>query len=270
MRWAVSFPNFGEFADPGLMVDLARLTETSGWDAFFVWDHIVVEDRLPVGDPWAQLAAVATATDRVLIGPMVTPLPRRRPWVVARQSTTIDHLSGGRLVLGVGIGSPPEPEFATFGEPTDARRRADMLDEGLAVMLGMWNGAPFGFAGAHYTVAETTFAPAPLQQPRIPIWVGGAWPNRAPLRRASGFEGFFPVRMDMSEWTPAEVADLVQRVDHHGRTADDFDIAIGGSFEAGCSLGAAYADAGATWFVAGPAPGEPIEELRRKIGSGPR
>lgn len=270
MKSAISLPNFGHFADPAVVVELAELAETAGWDGFFIWDHIVVEDGLPIADPWVQLTAVAAATSRIRLGPMVTPIPRRRPWVVARQATSLDHLSQGRLVLGVGIGSPPDPEFATFGEPTDAHHRAEMLDEGLEVITGIWSGAPFGFTGRHYQVAETTFAPVPLQQPRIPIWVGGAWPNRPPLRRAAAYEGFFPVRMDLSDWTSAEVHDLVGRVRDRGRAADGFDIVIGGSFDAGRSLGQAYAAEGATWFVAGPSMGESLGDLRREIESGPR
>src|SRR5690606_38855182 len=114
MRFAVNLPNFGTFSNPRFMVDLGRIAEEAGWDGFFVWDHIVVGDGMPVADPWVLLGAVAGETERILIGTMVTPVPRRRPWVLARQATTIDHLSDGRLVLGVGIGFPPDIEFGTF------------------------------------------------------------------------------------------------------------------------------------------------------------
>ncbi|MGB5187075.1 MAG: LLM class flavin-dependent oxidoreductase, partial [Acidimicrobiia bacterium] len=121
MKYAFNIPNFGSYADAAAVADLAAVAEQSGWDGFVVWDHIVIADGMPVGDPWVILTAVAMKTERIMIGPMVTPLPRRRPWVVARQTVTLDHLSGGRLVLGVGIGVPPEEEFGTFGEPTSVR-----------------------------------------------------------------------------------------------------------------------------------------------------
>ncbi|MGB5732309.1 MAG: LLM class flavin-dependent oxidoreductase, partial [Acidimicrobiia bacterium] len=196
MKYAFNIPNFGSYADAAAVADLAAVAEQSGWDGFVVWDHIVIADGMPVGDPWVILTAVAMKTERIMIGPMVTPLPRRRPWVVARQTVTLDHLSGGRLVLGVGIGVPPEEEFGTFGEPTSVRERAERLDEALDVITGMWSGEPFSYDGTHYQVKETTFMPRPLQQPRIPIWVAGTWPNKGPFRRAARFEGVYPLADD--------------------------------------------------------------------------
>ena len=133
MRFAINLPNFGAYADPRLLAELAHEAEESGWDGLFLWDHVqyfVPAQRVPLADPWIALAAVALATRRIRLGPMVTPLPRRRPWQVARQCVTLDHLSGGRLILGVGLGDPAPTEFAAFGEDTDPRRRAERLDEG--------------------------------------------------------------------------------------------------------------------------------------------
>lgn len=262
-------PNFGEYADPGPMVELAVLAEGSGWDGFFVWDHIVVADGMTVADPWVLLGAIAQATEHISIGPMVTPLPRRRPWVVARQATTIDHLSNGRLILGVGIGFPPDEEFGTFGEPTGDRERADMLDEGLAVLAGMWSGERFDFSGRHYSVRSTRFAPTPLQQPTIPIWVAGMWPNRRPLRRAGGHQGVFPVKIDMTPWSREEVAELTAIMRRERGPDDDFAIVVGGSFEIEPELAAAHARAGATWYLAGPAADRSLEDVRRAIAAGP-
>jgi alkanesulfonate monooxygenase SsuD/methylene tetrahydromethanopterin reductase-like flavin-dependent oxidoreductase (luciferase family) len=190
MRYAISIPNFGDWADPGTMVALARDAEAAGWDGFFLWDHIRFSATpLPVHDPWVLLGAIAATTERLVLGPMVTPLPRRRPWVVARQAVTVDHLSGGRLMLGVGLGEPVDVEFGAFGETSDLKVRAEMLDEALAILDGLWGGEEFSFSGAHYQLAPMTFLPRPVQQPRIPIIVAGYWPHRGPIRRAARWDG---------------------------------------------------------------------------------
>lgn len=268
MRFGVSIPNFGIFSDPNAVTDLAVVAEGSGWDGFFVWDHIVVADATPVADPWVLIASIARSTESIEIGPMVTPVPRRRPWVLARQATTVDQMSGGRLVLGVGIGFPPEEEFATFGEPVDERERADMLDEGLDILEGMWSGRPFSYQGEHFVVRETTFSPKPAREPRIPIWVAAGWGARRPMRRACRYEGVFPVKWDMTDWTPAEVSRLREMVIEERGHTGDFDIVIGGSFETGRTLEAEYSEAGATWYLAGPGQGQSLEDLKALISAG--
>ncbi len=144
-----------------MFASLAVDAEQAGWDGVFVWDHMVVWSGNLVGDPWILLAAAAAATERIALGPMVTPLPRRRPWKLAREAVTLDQLSGGRLILGVGIGFPPEPEFTAFGEPTEAKVRAEMLDEGLEIITGLWTGRPFGFR-----VVTTTSRRWPFYRPQ--------------------------------------------------------------------------------------------------------
>jgi alkanesulfonate monooxygenase SsuD/methylene tetrahydromethanopterin reductase-like flavin-dependent oxidoreductase (luciferase family) len=162
VRYAISIPNFGEWADPRTMVELAREAEAAGWDGFFLWDHIRFSTSpLPVQDPWVLLAAIATVTERMTIGPMVTPLPRRRPWVVARQAVSLDHLSNGRVLLGVGIGEPVDVELTAFGEQGDRTVRAAMLDEALSIIAGLWSGEEFSFNGDHYQLAPMTFLPRP-------------------------------------------------------------------------------------------------------------
>jgi alkanesulfonate monooxygenase SsuD/methylene tetrahydromethanopterin reductase-like flavin-dependent oxidoreductase (luciferase family) len=197
MRFGLYMPNFGEFADVPAMAALAADAEAAGWDGFFVWDHVNPwgDAEIPVADPWILLAAVTGATRRIRIGTAVTPLPRRRPWVLARQTATLDRLCGGRLVFGVGLGTPAENEFEAFGEDPSQAVRARKLDEGLAVLEGLWSGEPFEHHGEFYTVARTRFLPTPLQRPRIPIWVAGTWPKSGPLRRASRFDGYFPLRL---------------------------------------------------------------------------
>ena len=269
MRFGLSFPNFGGFADPAVLVDLAIRAEESGWDGFFLWDHIVVADRMPVADPWVALGAVAQATSRIIVGIMVAALPRHRPWVVARQAVSVDRLSQGRMVLGVGIGFPPREEFATFGDPEDERTRADMLDEGLEIVEGVWANRPFGFDGSHYSVVATTFAPPPVQQPRIPIWVAAMLPNRRPLRRSARFDGVIPMRADGGAMTPDDVAFVRRYVAEHRSSDSPFDIAIGGGPTSPSAL-RELSDAGLTWYLGGPSPeGEPIAETMTWVSAGP-
>ena len=178
---------FGELAEPARIVELAVRAEERGWDGFFLWDHVAYREPVrEVADPWVTLAAVAAATERVRIGPLVTPLARRRPHQLARETVTLDRLSGGRLVLGVGLGSDRTGEFdpARFGEEGDPRERARLLDEGLERLLGYWGGE---------------FVPPPVQQPRIPIWVAARYPNRRPLRRAARYDGVFPIDLPGAE-----------------------------------------------------------------------
>jgi alkanesulfonate monooxygenase SsuD/methylene tetrahydromethanopterin reductase-like flavin-dependent oxidoreductase (luciferase family) len=266
MRFAIDLPNFGDLADPGTVVELAVATEAAGWDGFFLWDHIVVAEGLPVGDAWVMLAAVAEATERVVIGPMVTPVPRRRPWVLARQATTLHQLSRGRLVLGVGLGYPPDVEFGTFGEPEADRERAALLDEGLDVLHGMWSGEPFGYQGAHHSVRRTLFAPGPEH---IPIWVAGMWPNRRPFRRAARYDGVYPIAADMHMLSPAEVAQVVDYVGAHRTATTPYDVIVGGPMPS-ANEAAAYEAAGVTWYQVGPDPaGEAVAAIRDMVAGGP-
>ena len=253
MRYGLSVPNFGAFADPHAFVQLATAAEAGGWDGVYIWDHIVVADGMDVADPWVCLAAAAAVTERVRLGPLVTPLPRRYPWSVAREVTTLDWLSGGRITLGVGIGSPPEEEFGTFGLPTDARTRADLLDEALEVIEGMWAGEPFSHAGQHYVVKETRFGPGPVQRPRPPIWVAGAWPARRPFRRAARFDGVFPLKRgdDGRELVPLgadDLADVVAYVGEHRGSGEAFDVIVTDVDAPDVPI-AELADIGVTWML---------------------
>jgi alkanesulfonate monooxygenase SsuD/methylene tetrahydromethanopterin reductase-like flavin-dependent oxidoreductase (luciferase family) len=269
MRVGLSFPNFGEYAEPGVLVELAVRAEGAGWDGFFVWDHIVVLDGMPVADPWVALGAIGQATHRITIGPLVVALPRHRPWVVARQAVSLDRLTNGRFVLGVGIGFPPDAEFGTFGDPVDARTRADMLDEGLDIIEGVWGGEPFSFDGRHYHVEENRFAPVPRRKPRIPIWVAGMLPNHRPLRRAARYDGVFPIRSDMADFTLEDLAEVKSYVDAHRPGDRPFDFVVGGGPRSAADF-AALEEAGVTWYVGGPTPeGEPLDETLEWVGEGP-
>jgi alkanesulfonate monooxygenase SsuD/methylene tetrahydromethanopterin reductase-like flavin-dependent oxidoreductase (luciferase family) len=240
VRFAISSPNVGS---PGELVRLAVAAERGGWDAFFLWDHLhlVRAAQLDVVDPWVTLGAVAHATERLVLGTMVTPLPRRRPWTLAKQITTVDHLSGGRVVIGVGLGYPPDDDFAAFGESGDERHRAELLDEGLVVLDGCLRGGPFRHEGAKFDI-DIDLHPASVQLPRPPIWVAGMWPNRGPVERARRFEGYYPISADIEPLTPSLIAEIVASV----RPPAGFDIV---SPWAEGHAAADYQAAGATWLV---------------------
>ena len=258
MRFAINVPNTGPYADVHAMADLARLAEDCGWDALFVWDHVtwLRSDPQPAADPWILLAAVATATARLRIGTMVTPVARRRPTKLARETVTLDRLSRGRLILGVGLGSPLEDEFAAVGEPDDPKVLAQRLDEGLEVLAAAWTGQRVDYRGATQLVDGVTFLPRPVQQPRIPIWVGGTWPKRRPVQRALRWDGaVFTYRDETAEgpgWRsprPEEIAELADLARRERGTLDGYDIVVGGrSLDQDAHLVEPLAAAGATWW----------------------
>lgn len=276
LRFALSLPNFGDYADPRASAALARTAEDSGWDGVFVWDHLLGWDGNVVADPWTVLAAIAHATERVRLGTMVTPLARRRPWVVARQVVTLDRLSRGRLVLGVGLGTPRHEDFEVFGEPGDERVRGRILDEALDVLVGLLSGAAFSHDGPHFHVGPVTFAPTCVQEPRVPVWVGGAWPNRAPFRRAARFEGVVPISV------PDEHGDVTPSVDQMReavsfvrelRGGAPFDAAFTGRVPDDRSRAAEVAEElrsfGVTWWQVSPDHGQGPEAFGDLVGHGP-
>ena len=276
VRFAIDLPIFGQYADPFLLGELARDAENAGWDGCFIWDHILVDKSEPLADPWIALSAIALMTSRIHFGPMVTPLFRRHPWKLARETVSLDHLSKGRLILGVGLGSDMFGEISTFGGPRVDRDRAEMLDEGLAVVSGLWSGAAFAFDGRHFRVKETCFLPRPFQSPRIPIWVAGTWPKKPPFRRAARYDGAIAVAGDLaSALSPAEVAGLVSFV-RSLRTGDSpFDIVqfgetLGINGAQDRALVAAYEAVGVTWWVESMFPRySEVKAARTRILSGP-
>ena len=268
MRFGLNVPIFGEYADPELLAEMAVEAEAAGWDGFWIWDHLQWsgEDdgrpRQPSIDPTVALALIAAETSSVRIGPMVLPLARRRPWKVAREMASLDHLSGGRLTLGVGLGAPPGLEFGAFGEDVDAKVRAEKLDEGLAVLQGLWTGKPFDFVGEHHSVHGAQLLPPPRQE-HVPIWVGGEWPDhRAPFRRAARFDGVHPLLFSVAPADqPAAISNLVQFVARHRTSERPFDIVFGAETAGDGSpddrrLVQTFAQAGVTWWM------EPISHWR--------
>jgi alkanesulfonate monooxygenase SsuD/methylene tetrahydromethanopterin reductase-like flavin-dependent oxidoreductase (luciferase family) len=220
---------FEELADARLLAELAARAEAAGWDGFFLWDH--VDYRAPVNalaDPWVCMAAIAMRTERILTGPLITPPARRRIHKLARETVTLDRLSGGRLIFGAGLGSDNSGEFSRFGEEADAKERARLLDDGLAKLELYWNGE---------------FEPRPVQQPRIPVWLAARWPNRKPVRRALEWDGLFPIDLP----GPDALAELTEEV-RAVRPDDAFEIVV--TNPAGTDPGP-WEAAGATWCLTG-------------------
>ena len=263
MHFAINIPNFGDFADPRAVADLAQRAEAAGWDGLFIWDHVTYAKRLlyEIGDPWVLLTAAALATRRIRLGTMITPVARRRVSKLAREVTTLDRLSGGRMVLGVGLGAPADDEFGSFGDTTDPRLLAARLDEGLTALNLLWSGEPVTFRGTHITIDDVAFRPVPIQRPRVPIWVGGNWPNKAPMRRAARWDGAVP-SLDLSAVRDAQPPDtttvraqhaFLQRCrDEAGEGGGPFDLVAGGMSPAGTDaahdLFGSLQEAGATWW----------------------
>jgi alkanesulfonate monooxygenase SsuD/methylene tetrahydromethanopterin reductase-like flavin-dependent oxidoreductase (luciferase family) len=265
--------------DPNEIVELAVAAEQVGFDGFFVWDHMVFAnegDGPPVLDPWALMSAIAVRTSTIVIGPMITPPSRRRPWVLARQTVTLDRLAGGRTVFGVGLGSPSYGDFGRFGDEADTRARADMLDESLVILDGLWSGEPFSFSGEHYRIDPVRFIPTPVSGRRIPVWVGGIWPGKRPMRRAAKWDGAVPITyVDGALTRPSaeqmtEVRDLIRS---ERGSLEDYVLAVwaevASSPEVVIDELPPYVEAGTNWWIETAVPrGEWQTGLRERIGQG--
>lgn len=252
VRYGICVANTGTYADPRVTTRLAQAAEASGWQAVFVWDHLAFVWGPPAADPWVTLSAVATATSRVRLGTAVTPVARRRPHVLAQTVATLDRLSGGRVVFGAGLGGSPS-EFGRFGEPDDARLRAERLDEGLDLLRRFWSGEEVRHRGRHYVVDGVTLAPLPVQE-RIPIWIGG---NRPPsLRRAARWDGWIADSSGLGgRVVPPEDLERSIETIRAARTSDrPFDVAVLAQADQGDP--GAYEAAGATWWL------ESLHDLR--------
>jgi alkanesulfonate monooxygenase SsuD/methylene tetrahydromethanopterin reductase-like flavin-dependent oxidoreductase (luciferase family) len=259
MRCSINIPNFGDFADAKAVATVATAAEQAGWDALFIWDHVVHAKRLrqgqPFGDPWMLLTAAALATSKIKLGTLVTPVPRRRPQQLARQVATLDAISNGRVIFGAGLGGPIEDEFGDFGEPTDPVVLAELLDEGLDLLVRYWSGEAVNHHGKHFEVRDITLLPATVQQPRPPVWIAGYWPRRRPMRRAARWDGVVPLFATAQHGqTPAldEVRDLVAYVNEHREGDGPFEVVLGGVSPGDPAkareLIEPLAEAGATWW----------------------
>ncbi|MGN6431319.1 MAG: LLM class flavin-dependent oxidoreductase [Gaiellaceae bacterium] len=244
MRYGLSVANTPPFDEPRNVVRLAEAAENAGWQALLLWDHLAWAAGTPASDPWVALAASAQATERLLLGTGVTPLPRRRPQIVAHTLATLDRLSGGRVVFAAGLGGDPR-EFAAFGEDTSPRRRAALLDEALDLLAELLAGRPVDHRGPLYTATAVTLEPPPAHQ--IPIWIGGS--SHGALGRAARWDGWLAdaVSGEQISKTPQEIASALQTIRSHRTTPQPFDAAIIGYSDQADPP--AYSDAGATWWL---------------------
>src|SRR5260221_4644130 len=270
LKYGFVFP----FLDARTIAELAAEAEAIGWDGVFVSDGVWGTD------PWVTLAAVAMVTNRIRIGTMITPVSRRRPWKLASEASTLDNLSQGRVVLPVGLGAL-DTGFGNFGEQTDRKIRAELLDEGLDIITGLWKGQPFNFDGKHFHIRETTFfpPPPPLQSPRIPIWVVGAWPHKKSMQRVIRYDGLLPAKMNpdrsFAEVTPYDVRAMKKHIDEHRTLTTPFDVVMDGQTVASehqqtVDKIAPYAEVGATWWVETMwFPPNGAEEIAKRIRQGP-
>ena len=265
LRRGLFLPPFDALASPRVMADLGQAAEQAGWDGLFVWDHLLYSEPVrAISDPWIVLAAIASRTSRIMLGPMVTPLPRRRPAVVARQAVALDELSQGRLILGLGLGDDGGVgELSRFGEETDAVARGAALTEGLEVLTGLLSGAPVQHRGARYVADDVTFRPAPARPGGIPIWLASRWPSRRPVRRAARFDGLFTIGLD----APGNLRTLTDWVGQARMRPEPFELVVHG---APGDDPAPWAAAGATWFLTqlGPYHLE-LAQVRAVVDAGP-
>ncbi len=285
MRYGIVDPA----SDPLTIAELAVEAEQAGWDGVFLADALAIEPpgfpAFPWFDTWVALAACAMRTRRIRLGSMLTAVPRHKPWELARQAGTLDHLSGGRAILAAGIGAAEhDGGFYKVGEPMDIQTRAERLDEALEIIAGLWTGHPVEFHGKHFQVDKMTMLPAAVQQPRIPIWVVGVWPKMKSMRRALRYDGVIPQRYKGTPasppWTPEEVATLDKWMKEQDAEKKNFDICVGGSTATkekrkAVKKAEAYSQAGATWWLESfygmpnKSPVEYAELVRARIRQGP-
>jgi hypothetical protein len=269
-----------EGGDPKLMAELASEAEAASWDGVLIADAVAVGianmPSIPWFDPWVTLAAMAMRTERIRIGTLITPVTRRRPWKLVRETVTIDHLSDGRLILGVGLGAAEhDGGFTKVGEAMELKVRAERTDEGLAILNGLWSGKPFSFAGNHYQVEDMTMLPTPVQSPRIPVWVVGVWPKTKSMKRAISWDGLIPqvYKADMGYTiTPDEIRSMNAFIAEHRTQSAPFDVIVGGSTPGKNRKKATakvrpYAEAGGTWWL--EYLWASVDKMRARIKQGP-
>ncbi|WP_460524375.1 LLM class flavin-dependent oxidoreductase [Flindersiella endophytica] len=265
MRFGVYVPSYGPYGDPLVLRDLAISAETAGWDGFFIYDVTVPQGRElpPVADPWVVLAAIAQATATIRLGPMVVPLPHRRPWTLALEAGTLQALSGGRLVLGLGAGTPAD--YTMFGEP--AGKLGSRFDEAAALLRRLLGGGVVDHAGNHYSVSGAAFGAVD-----VPVWTSGFWPRKTRVRGALGADGLFPLIRDPgNDFRPPRPEELpgirADFVSAGGRADGDLAVWSQG-IEWSAGLAEEYAAAGVTWWFSDGSEVTP-DELRERIAAGP-
>ncbi|HSL43474.1 MAG TPA: LLM class flavin-dependent oxidoreductase [Anaerolineales bacterium] len=258
------------------VVQLASLAEQAGWDGCFLGDAIWCED------PMIALAAAAMTTQSIRLGPMIIPVPLRRPWKIASESVALDHLSDGRLTLGLGAGAVWMGWQSFPDEVTDTRVRAEMLDETIDILTLLYQRKQFDYDGKHYHLKltlmdEMHYPPKPVQQPRIPLWVVGIWPRKKSMQRILKCDGVLLEKRNTKgmgvEVTPMDICEIKAYVDANRTLTTPFDIVVGGK-----TAGLDHAqlldkllprlEAGLTWWIE-ELIGEPEEQVVERIRQGP-
>ncbi|MET8307378.1 LLM class flavin-dependent oxidoreductase [Micromonospora sp. NPDC005173] len=279
MRHGLELPCGGASVTVSTLVELGELAERAGWDGVFLEDYLIhhAGDDPSTYDPWLVLTAIAGRTSRVRLGTAVTALPRRRPAKLAREVLTLDHLSAGRATVAVGVGDPGDRGLVAFGEPTEVAVRAAMLDEGLDLLTGLLSGEAVNHQGTHYGADGVALRPAPVQSPRVPVWVGGSTQAGAVRRRAARADGIVPYKLTdtdgWSDFTPDEVRELVAVLPPTRADGQPFDVAIGGrrrrpDERAERAYLGELAAAGATWWLEYVPVGDPAT-MRVAVARGP-
>jgi alkanesulfonate monooxygenase SsuD/methylene tetrahydromethanopterin reductase-like flavin-dependent oxidoreductase (luciferase family) len=279
LKFGLYLPNYGKiFGNARNLAEIAKEAENVGWDGFFIFDHILVDKsgKYPIVDPWVALSAIAMNTSIIQFGTTVTPLPRRRPWKLARETVSIDHLSNGRLILSVGLGTPPDAEYGAFNEETDIKIRAKMLDEGLDVLFGLWSGKPFSYNGMYYKINDVKFIPKPIQQPRITVWGAGYWPSKTPFIRAARLDGIFPLgKRSYRKLIIEDFREIKKFIFSHRTLDSSFDIVMlkgvlpKTSQKPSKEKLTAYAKAGITWMMFYLGASLSNDDLLERIRKGP-
>ena len=286
-------PTIFEYSEPANLLDLAKVSEEAGWDGYFICDHLLLDPdgMLPLADPSVMLGAIAAVTQRVIIGSMVTPVSRRRPWKLAKEFASLDQLSNGRVRIGVGLGGMDQ-EFENFGEDPDKKVLAKKTDEGLEIMQQLHSGEAVDFEGEHYQLKGARLLPGPVQRPRIPVWVGAMLPAKPGQRRAARWDGIMPHVMpaileesqdtsnvDMRPLmapSPEQIREVVAFTRELRDNDDPFDVIACGithgmaADEASRTL-QSYQEAGATWWFEWLDCGRPgtLKEVREHVQAGP-
>ena len=261
--------------DARTAADFAYAAENAGWDGFFVWEPVWGVDA------WVCLTAAAMRTEHIRLGTMLTPLSRMRPWKLASETATLDNLSNGRVILAVGLGAV-DTGFEEFGEVTDRKKRAEILDEGLEILTGLWRGQPFNYDGKHYKIKETKFIlpPPPVQQPRIPIWVVGAWPRAKSMQRVLRYDGLLPAvigedgKVRMSPPTPAEIRAMKAFIDANRTPDTPLDIIMEGQTpgddpEKAAKIIHPWIEVGVTWWIEAMWEDPDPQQVLARIRQGP-
>ena len=272
INFGIYIANHGISAEPQDYIDLAIAAEENNWNGFFLWDHIHSDEKHDVLDPFIILSAIASNTKSLKIGTMITPLARRRPWQIARQVTTLDRLSNGRFILGVGLGDPAD--FDPFFEDSNPKIRKEKLEESLVILQKLWKGELFSFSGKHFNLKDVIFLPKPKQE-TIPIWVGGEWPNKGPFRRAAKFQGVFPLKAGGEEalLEPEDIIEIKNFISTYRNVKNDMDIAqiiVSSINKDENDWINAYINAGITWGMECIWPGRiSVKDMFALIESGP-